>query len=124
VASRAASSQPPHQDAANFRILDILDSCRAPGRPDDVVVCGRRTDPNRYRLPLPSRNRPLGAGNVRGEAPRATAEENAAAPCGIFQGQRLCGEDEMAEFGYGQGRDPITFLGTVVTRLIDPEPQS
>jgi len=119
----AAPAQAPPEDAvAGFRVLDILDPCRAPSRADDVVVCGRRSDRNRYRLPLPGQRGPvLGAGNVRGEVPRATADENPTAPCGIFQGQRLCGEDEMAEFGYGQGRNPITFFGKVVARLVDPE---
>lgn len=118
----AASAQPPPDAVPGFRVLDLLDPCRAPSRPDDVVVCGRRADRNRYRLPLPDRRGPaLGAGNVRGEVPRATATENPTAPCGIFQGQRQCGEDEMAEFGYGQGRNPLTFFGNIVARIADPE---
>ena len=27
----------------------------------------------------------------------------------------------MAEFGYGRGRNPITFFGNLVARIADPE---
>jgi hypothetical protein len=88
------------------------------------VVCGR-SEASRYRLPRLGDSRAVpGAANVRGEVPRASVDPAASGPCGIFQGQRACGEAEMAEFGYGQGRDPISFVGNLIARLADPEADS
>lgn len=106
--------------AARLRILEILGRCNtAPG--EEIVVCGRRSQ-DRYRLPpLGRRESGVGAGNVRGEAPRASAEVAASEACGIFQHQRRCSRAEMEEMGYFQGRDPISFLGALVAKLADPD---
>jgi hypothetical protein len=44
------SGQPPR--AAAPSILEALSACAPGGRSDDIVVCGRRRDDERYRLPL------------------------------------------------------------------------
>jgi hypothetical protein len=116
----AAGQAGADEDATRFRVLEILGRCST-GPGDEIVVCGRRSqDP--YRPPqLGPRASGVGAGNVRGEVPRASMEVSAAQPCGIFQGQRRCSREEMEEFGYFQGRDPASFLGDLVTMLIDPD---
>jgi hypothetical protein len=43
------------------------------------------------------------------------------APCGIFQGERRCGKREAAQYGYGNGRDPITVAAKVIGALTDPK---
>jgi len=121
-AAHAQTPTPTPEAATRLRVLDALDPCRGASQPDEVVVCGRRVDPNRYRLPLSGAGRaPLGTGYVRGEVPRATAQTNVADPCGIFAGQRRCNEAEMAEFGYERGKDPFSFIGNIVAGLVDPE---
>jgi hypothetical protein len=116
----AASGQTGAEDPARLRVLEVLGRCdAAPG--DEVVVCGRRNQ-DRYRLPqLGRREAGVGAGNVRGEAPRASTDVAASGGCGIFQHQRRCSRAEMEEVGYFRGRDPVSFLGDLVTVLIDPD---
>lgn len=119
--SAAMAQTPPPDSVAGFRVLDVLDPCRAAQAAGEIRVCGRR-DSSRYRLPdLGSGRAGAGTSYVRGEVPRASADPTASGPCGIFQGQRSCSKAEMAEFGYGEGRNPVAFLGNVVTRLADPE---
>lgn len=117
----AASGQSEaDEEAARFRVLEILGRCST-GPGDEIVVCGRRNQ-DRYRLPEFARRAPgAGAGKLRGEVPRASMDVSVAQPCGIFQGQRRCSREEMEEFGYFQGRDPVSFLGDLVTVLIDPD---
>jgi hypothetical protein len=115
-----AVGQSGTEAAAQFRVLETLGRCdTAPG--DEVVVCGRR-NLDRYRLPQLGRHGAgSGSGYVRGEVPRASTGAGPHQPCGIFQGQRRCSREEMAEFGYYQGRDPISMLGDLVTVLIDAD---
>lgn len=90
--------------------------------PNEIVVCGRRRDDERYRLPLRDQEGAApGAAPARGEVPRASAEASPAAPCGIFEGQRRCNRREMAEFGYHRGRDPVTAAGKIVEAIAGPE---
>jgi hypothetical protein len=116
----AASGQAGADDPARLNVLEMLGRCdTAPG--DEIVVCGRRNQ-DRYRLPLLGRrDSGVGAGNVRGEVPRASADATASGGCGIFQHQRRCSRAEMEEAGYFRGRDPVSFLGDLVTVLIDPD---
>jgi hypothetical protein len=107
---------------ANSRVLPTLDACAPTGGEDEVVVCGRRGDQDRYRLPQLGETEPFAMGRrIPGEAPRASAEPLGFAPCGIFAGQRRCGKREMLEFGYGGGRDPLTVAGRLFTELTDPD---
>jgi hypothetical protein len=116
IAAALAVQAPP----ARLNVLEMLGRCdAAPG--DEVLVCGRRNQ-DRYRLsPLGRRESGVGAGNARGEAPRASTEVAASGGCGIFQHQRRCSRAEMEEVGYFRGRDPASVLSDLVTVLIDPD---
>ncbi len=86
---------------------------------DEIIVCGTARD---HRLPLAIERDPFEAtGPVGGEAPRASAEPMMAGGCGIFAGQRRCGNAERAAHGYGGGRDPVTVLTRLGTLLVDPD---
>ena len=89
--------------------------CAADEDGDTVVVCGRSG--SRYRLPLPNDTRPV-------EPVRASGAQTLVphAPCGIFAGQRRCGKAEAAQYGYGEGRDPITVAGRLLGILPDAVP--
>jgi hypothetical protein len=117
----AAGQSGAAEEAARFRLLDMAARCEtAPG--DEIVVCGARRNPDRYRIPqLGRRGSAPGAGHARGEAPRASTEVAASGGCGIFAHERRCSREEMAEFGYFQGRNPVSFLGDLVTLLVDPD---
>jgi len=116
-----AHGQSGAEVAARFRLIETAGRCdTAPG--DEIVVCGARRNPDRYRIPQLGRRGPAaGAGNVRGEAPRASTEAAASGACGIFAHERRCSREEMEEFGYFQGRNPVGFLGDLVTILVDPD---
>ena len=58
---------------------------------------------------------------MRGEAPSGMAAITPAAPCGIFAGERRCSKREAAQYGYGEGRDPITVLTSLAKRVLDPD---
>lgn len=116
----AASGQTGADDPARLNVLEMLGRCDASAT-DEIVVSGRRNQ-DRYRLPqLGRRDSGVGAGNFRGEVPRASTEATASGGCGIFQHQRRCSRAEMEELGYFRGRDPASFLVGLVTALIDPD---
>lgn len=95
--------------------------CRQSGDRDEIVICGSRRDPDRYRLPIRGeRTAESRYDRARGDIGRATLDA-APAPCGIFRGQRQCGKAEMADNGYGGGRDPLTVGARIVEQLADPE---
>lgn len=85
---------------------------------DDVVVCARRRD--RYRLPLPN-ERPALPERAIGESPGGMAALTPPGRCGIFAGERRCGKREASEYGYGNGRDPVTVLTRLATTIADPD---
>jgi len=121
VSSAAIGQARAEDPIANIRILDTLNRCDT-SPTDEIVVCGARRDRDRYRIPEIGRGNSARLGDhVRGEAPRASADAAATGSCGIFQGQRRCSRAEMAEAGYGEGRNPITVLGNLLTRLADPD---
>ena len=116
IAVALAVQAPP----ATLNVLELLGRCDTAAG-DEIVVCGRRGQ-DRYRLsPARPGESGVGAGNVRGEVPRASTEVAASGGCGIFQHQRRCSRAEMEEVGYFRGRDPASFLGDLVTVLIDPD---
>ena len=107
---------------ARSRVLPSLDSCKSDRAGNEVIVCGRRGEEDRYRLPRTGGDDPIARyRRVPGEIPRASAEPPSFAPCGIFQDQRRCGKQESLDYGYGGGRDPLTVLGKLVTALTDPD---
>ena len=93
----------------------------APAANGDVVVCGGK--PDRYRLPFPVEG---DRSDEAADTSRATAGSGMAAMtpagrCGIFAGERRCGKADAAGYGYGGGRDPITVVTRLATRLVDPD---
>ncbi|MEO7635704.1 MAG: hypothetical protein ABIS38_08685, partial [Sphingomicrobium sp.] len=60
-----------------------------------------------------------GASYVANRTSSAFADGAAVSDCGIFPGQRRCGKEEARKFGYGGGRDPITFVSTLITKISD-----
>ncbi len=99
--------------------LTAVRRCRAEADPGDVVVCGR--SPDRYRLPLPAERDTAPDSHTPGEPGSALAAITPAAPCGIFAGERRCGKAEAARYGYGGGRDPVTVLTRLGSKLLHPD---
>jgi hypothetical protein len=99
--------------------LTALPRCGRDAADDtEVIVCGQKRD--RYRLPLPTERDPS-PGPVRGEAQSGMAALTPSGRCGIFAGDRRCGKKEAAEYGYGNGRDPITVLSRLARKAVDPD---
>ncbi len=84
---------------------------------DDIVVCGQRAE--RYRLPLPVE--PNASGRGKGEARGGTAAMTPYGRCGMIPGERQCGKREAADYGYGNGRDPVTIVARLARKVIDPD---
>jgi hypothetical protein len=116
----------PAQSQSIDRILaaaaerDAARNC-TPASNDEVIVCGDRDRGDRYRLPLPSVRNPAEAGAVAGEVPPPSIENPFLFGCGIFRGQRRCARREAEAYGYGGGRDPVTVLGRLITKAVDPD---
>ena len=86
------------------------------GAPDGViVVCGRRV--NRYRLPEELRTE--GRSTTAPIRPRMALSAEDLAPCGLFQGERRCSKREAAQYGYGEGRDPVTAVVKIVNKVVE-----
>lgn len=118
-ASSAATFDLAHvQAGATIEPLSVLPQCRSGSDGEEIVVCGRKRD--QYRLPLPS-EREQSTERVRGDAASGMAALTPATPCGIFAGQRRCGKREAAQYGYGEGRDPITVLTKLAKKAVDPD---
>lgn len=97
--------------------LSVIARCDDTASSEEIVVCGARRD--RYRLPLPVERSSTERG--RDDVQTGMAALALAAPCGIFAGQRRCSKQEAAEYGYGQGRDPLTIAVKVAGKLLDPD---
>lgn len=95
----------------------LTPACRG-AQSDDIVVCADRSD--RYRLPLPV-DQPDPDRHVAGEAASAASALRPGGACGLFAGQRACAKAEAARYGYGRGRDPVTVLGRLGRKLLDPD---
>lgn len=102
------------------KVLDRtrISRCDDPAPSDDILVCGQRRDP--YRLPLPVESA-LSSDHVRGEPSSTMAAITPSGPCGIFAGQRRCSKREAAQYGYGNGRDPVTVLTRLAKKIGDPD---
>ncbi|WP_430636940.1 hypothetical protein [Sphingomonas hankookensis] len=99
---------------------DAARNC-APAGKDELVVCGDRDRDRRYRLPLPTARDPAAAGAVIGELPPPSVENPFLSGCGPFRGQRRCARREAEAYGFGRGRDPVTLLGRLITKVVDPD---
>lgn len=96
----------------------IVPRCDDRASSDEVVVCARRRD--LYRLALPHERAPA-TDRALDEGSSGVAAMTPPAPCGIFAGERRCSKREVARYGYGGGRDPVTVLTRLATRLADPD---
>ncbi len=99
---------------------DAARNCGPAGQ-DELIVCGDRDAGARYRLPLPTVRNPAEAGAVIGEIPPPSVENPFLSGCGLFRGQRRCAQREAEAHGYGGGRDPVTLIGRLVTKAVDPD---
>ncbi len=99
---------------------DAARNCSSAGA-GEIVVCGDRDRDTRYRLPLPTVREAGERGAVIGEVPSPSVQDPFLSGCGIFRGQRRCSKQEAEAYGYGRGRDPVTLVGRLVTKLADPD---
>lgn len=102
----------PARDRLAFR-----QRCEIGASPTDILVCAARPD----RKPVP--NVWLGDLDETPDDARVTRGTGMAAltpvaPCGMFAGQRDCDKADMTHFGYGRGRDPVTFVGKLAGKLL------
>ena len=91
------------------------------GADDEIVVCGRRTSDAYGVPPADERGEPGDVRGRAGEVPSASPERLNGGPCGIFAGERQCGEAEALLYGYGGGKDPIRVIVGVGKALLDSE---
>ena len=92
--------------------------CEGNASADTILVCGERRD--RYRLPLPI-EREAASTHVRNEPASGLAAITPGGRCGLFAGERRCNKREAAQYGYGRGRDPVTLLTRLATKVADPD---
>lgn len=90
--------------------------CAREATADEIVVCGSRTQ-DRYRIPKELRSEQTSLGGPARS--RLAFDAHDFAPCGIFQGERRCSKHEAAQYGYGGGRDPITFARKLLSKIAD-----
>lgn len=118
MAAPSASAQSIDRILAAAAERRAADPCAAKA-PDEIVVCAR--DDRRYRMPYDTPRDPQAVGAVAGEVPRATTADPYATGCGIHQGQGRCTRREMEAYGYGRGRDPLTLVGRLARKAVDPD---
>lgn len=124
----AATLQMAHSDmvtgdfdlATSSKLADLsaMDRCGKQRDGEDViVVCGNPH--NQFRLPLPRENESLDSAHSRAQTGMAALTP--AGPCGVFVGERQCSKKEAAEYGYGNGRDPLTVITRIAKKVVDPD---
>ena len=120
--SSPAAGQSAEEMIERAKSVAPVGRCRHSGSTDELVVCGNRAESDRYRLPLPAERPSISRyDRAGGDMPRASTEAASPLRCGIFEGERRCAKAEAAEFGYGNGRDPLTVAGKLLETLRDPE---
>lgn len=90
--------------------------CGSAAQSGDILVCSGRRD--RFRLPLPVDHSGEPSRSDRGTGMGALTRPT---PCGLFAGQRKCAKAEARAYGYGGGRDPVTLMSRLATRVLDAE---
>ncbi|TPG53006.1 hypothetical protein [Sphingomonas glacialis] len=121
ILQSAGAALPIDFDLAHLPAADrlaILRRCGTASNSTDIIVCGSRHD----RTAVPAADgwtnpddTPDDARVTRGTGMAALTPVGA---CGMFAGQRDCNKAEMRHFGYGRGRDPVTFVGKLATKLL------
>jgi hypothetical protein len=118
VASPPLAEQGEHSSVRPPLVLDLNDC--PPSDSGEIVVCGRPRGPERYRIPERFRNDRQPGDRIGGIGP-VSLDPNPFAPCGIFQGERRCNKRDMADYGYGNGRNPIAVGARIIGELTDPD---
>jgi hypothetical protein len=124
VLQGATTALPVDFDLARLPARDrlaVLAHCDTAVSASDIVVCASRHE--HALLPVPDGwidpdDEPDDARVTRGTGTAALTPVGA---CGIFAGERQCSKADAAHFGYGRGRDPVTFFKKLATKLIDPD---
>lgn len=120
----ATTALPVDFDLARLRRADRLATvprCDTASSATEIVVCA-----SLYKhQPLPDGwieddpdETPDDARVTRGTGMAALTPVGA---CGMFAGDRDCSKAEMRHFGYGRGRDPVTFVGKLAGKLLHPD---
>jgi hypothetical protein len=91
-----------------------------PAKSDEIVVCAHDDDA-RFRLPPSTPDDPRATGAVAGEAPRASVANPFNKGCGVFARQNRCSKQESRAYGYGGGHDPVTLVGRLIRKAVDPD---
>lgn len=116
----SAGADTAEQALARTRAM-LADPCRK-AVPDEIVVCGSRSQGEAYRVPVDEADSDRLDGHARrGEVPNASPDPLSAKGCGIFEGERRCSKAEMRRYNYGGGRDPLSLLLKLGTILADPD---
>lgn len=121
IASGPVRAEPVAEAAVDrLRAMILADGCSDASDRGEIVVCGRRTVDDKYRLPLPTEPA-VGGGPVQGEVPNASPDRLASGSCGIFKGDRRCSKAESLLDGYGGGRNPLNVIMKLMTLFGDPD---
>lgn len=119
AASSVANADPVEQALARTRAL-LADPCKQ-ANPQEIVVCGRNSQGEAYRVRIADEGASFDARGRSGEVPSASPDRLNGKGRGIFEGERRCGRKEMELYGYLGDRDPISVLSKLVTILVDPD---
>lgn len=121
ILQSAGATLPVDFDLAHLPARDrlaILRRCGTTSTSSDIIVCASHHD----RTPVPAADgwanpddEPDDARVTRGTGMAALTPVGA---CGMFAGQRDCNKAEMRHFGYGRGREPVTFVGKLASKLL------
>lgn len=104
--------------------LAALARCDGASSATDIVVCASRHHPDPYAGPVPDEwldPTDLPPDDARVTRGTGTAALTPVGACGLFAGERQCSKADAAHFGYGRGRDPVTFFKKLAGKLIDPD---
>lgn len=120
-AATPADAQPVSADEAMAHARSLTGNQRCSrGTDGEIVVCAGNGD--KYRLPFPEERTPNEDRNARrGDIQAASAAPISYADCGIFQHQRRCSKAEMRRYGYGGGKDPLSWAIKLGTKIVDPD---
>ena len=119
ASQETSPSQTATQTEPPPRLNLQLDACPQSAH-DEIVVCARRRNDDRYRIPQMLRDGAVAGQPIVGLAPKSL-DADAFAPCGIFRGEGRCNKKEAAHYGYGGGWDPLAVAGRIVSEIVGPD---